>query len=265
MPIHKIGTREQWLAARVELLKAEKEHTRRGDELARQLRELPWVRVEKQYTFQTADGPKSLAELFNGRSQLLVYHFMFGPHYAAGCPTCSSVADSIENIVVHLKARDVTMICVSRAPIEKLVAYRKRMGWSFNWASSHGNDYNFDYAVSVQEGMTHEPIVSPLEANELSLLKMVKEQPAIRENLPQVARRNASASGTNLDGYFSEGHGFSTFAREGDTVYHCYSTYARGAEFLLGYYAILDRAPKGRDEGDQPMGWLRRHDEYDKH
>ncbi len=264
MPTHKPGTREQWLAARLELLKAEKELTRRSDELARQRRELPWVPVEKQYTFQTADGPRSLAELFDGRSQLVVYHFMFGPSYTAGCPACSATADSFNGVLAHLKARDVTMVCVSRAPIEKLLAYRERMGWSFNWASSHKSDFNFDYGVSAEKGMTHDPAMPPLEANELGLLKLLNEQPAVRENLPLVAIRNASTSGTSLDGYFSEGHGVSTFAREGDTVYHCYSSYARGTEFLMGFYAILDHAPKGRDEGDQIMSWLRRHDEYDK-
>ena len=263
MSSHRIGTRDEWVAASAELLKREKEHTRMGDELARQRRELPWVTVETQYTFQTAEGPRSLAELFDGSSQLVVYHFMFGPDYEAGCPACSATADSFNGVLAHLKACDVTMICVSRAPIEKLLAYRERMGWSFNWASSHESDFNFDYGVSAAEGMTHEPAVPVLEANELALLKLLNEQPAIRENVPLIAIRNASTSGTTLDGYFSEGHGVSTFARESDTVYHCYSSYARGTEFLMGNYAILDRAPKGRDEGDQPMSWLRRHDEYE--
>jgi predicted dithiol-disulfide oxidoreductase (DUF899 family) len=155
------------------------------------------------------------------------------------------------------------MICVSRAPIEKLLPYRGRMGWSFNWASSYESDFNFDYGVSAGEGMTHDRAAPLLEANELALLKLLNEQPAVRENLPRISIQNASSSGTNLNGYFSEGHGVSTFAREGDAVYHCYSGYARGTEFLMSYYAILDRAPKGRDEGDQIMSWLRRHDEYD--
>ncbi len=216
MTDHKIGTREEWLAARNELLAKEKELTRMSGELARQRRGLPWVPVEKEYMLQTEDGTSTLAELFDGRSQLVVYHFMFGPDYEAGCPACSSTADSFDGVLAHLKARDVTMICVSRAPLDKLLAYRERMGWSFPWASSFDSDFNF-------------------------------------------------ASGTDVDGYFSEGHGVSTFAREGGTVYHCYSSYARGTEFLMGYYAILDRAPKGRDEGDQPMSWLRRHDEYGSH
>jgi predicted dithiol-disulfide oxidoreductase (DUF899 family) len=260
---HLIGTRNEWIAASAELLRREKELTRMGDEVARQRRELPWVPVEKQYTLQTEDGARTLAELFDGRSQLVVYHFMFGPDWEAGCPTCSSTADGFNGVLAHLEANDVTMICVSRAPLEKLLAYRERMGWSFNWASSHESDFNFDYGVSAGEGMTHDPAAPPLEANELGLRRLLIEQPAVGENLPLIAVRNASASGTDLDGYFSQGHGFSTFAREGDAVYHCYSSYARGTEFLMGYYAILDRAPKGRDEGDQPMRWLHRHDEYE--
>ena len=157
----------------------------------------------------------------------------------------------------------MTMICVSRAPLNKLLAYRKRMGWNFTWASSHDSDFNVDYGVSAREQMTHEPAPPPVEASELALLKLLNEQPAIRENLPLITTQNASSTGTNLNGYFSEGHGVSTFARESGTVCHCYSSYARGTEFLMGYYAILDRAPRGRDEGDQPMSWLRRHDEYD--
>jgi predicted dithiol-disulfide oxidoreductase (DUF899 family) len=258
----RIGTREEWLAANAELLEREKELTRLGDQLARQRRELPWVPVEKEYLLQTADGARTLMDLFDGRSQLVVYHFMFGPDYEGGCPSCSSTADSFDGVLVHLNACDVTMICVSRAPIEKLLAYRARMGWSFNWASSYQSDFNLDYGVSAGEAMTHDPAAQPLEANELALLKLLREQPAAREKLPVVTGQNSSATGTSLDGYFSEGHGVSTFALEGDTVYHCYSSYARGTEFLMGFYAILDRAPKGRDEGDQPMSWLRRHDEY---
>jgi len=262
MTRHRIGTRKEWVAASTELLEREKELTRMGDELARQRRELPWVPVEKEYALQTVDGPKTLAQLFDGRSQLVVYHFMFGPGYEAGCPSCSSTADSFNGILAHLEACDVTMICVSRAPIQRLLAYRERMGWSFTWASSYESGFNFDYGVSAGEGMTHDPAEPLPEANELALLKLLTEQPAVRENLPLIATQNASATGTSIDGYFSEGHGVSTFAREGNTVYHCYSSHARGTEFLMGYYAILDRTPKGRDEGDQPMNWLRRHDEY---
>ena len=186
---------------------------------------------------------------------------MFGPDYETGCPSCSSTADSFDGVLAHLEACDVTMICVSRAPIEKLLAYRDRMGWSFNWASSYHNDFNFDYGVSASE-TTYDLAHQQLEANELALLKLLHEQPAVGESLPLVALQNARSTRTSAEGYFSEGHGFATFARDGDTVYHCYSSYARGTEFLMGYYAILDRTPNGRGEGDQPMSWVRRHDEY---
>ena len=262
MTTGRIGTREEWLAASAELLEREKELSRLGDELSRQRRELPWVPVEKEYVLQTADGTATLADLFDGRSQLIVYHFMFGPGYEAGCPSCSSTADSFDGVLAHLGARDVTMICVSRAPVDKLLAYRERMGWNFTWASSHDSDFNADFGVSAPEGRRHDPAVTGPEANELALLKLLHEQPAVRDNLPLVTANNARATGTNLQGYFSEGHGVSTFARENGNVYHCYSSYARGTEFLMGFYAILDRAPKGRDEGDQPMGWLRRRGEY---
>jgi predicted dithiol-disulfide oxidoreductase (DUF899 family) len=255
MTSHRIGTREEWLAASAELLRREKEITRTSDELARQRRELPWLPVEKEYTLQTADGSRTLAELFDGRSQLVVYHFMFGPEYDAGCLVCSSTADSFNGVLPHLEARDVTMVCVSLAPIEKLLAYRERMGWSFNWASSSESDFNFDYGVSAGEEMTHGPDAPLIEAAELGFLKLLNEQ-------PRIAFENASMSGTDPKGYLSQGHGFSTFAREGNTIYRCYSSYARGTEFLMGYYAILDRAPKGRDEDDGVMR-LRRHDEYD--
>jgi predicted dithiol-disulfide oxidoreductase (DUF899 family) len=259
---HRIGTREEWLAASAGLLEREKQLTRMGDELAGQRRELPWVPVEKEYTLQTADGTRTLTELFDGRSQLVVYHFMFGPGYDAGCPSCSSTADSFNGVLAHLQARDVTMICVSRAPLGKLLTYRERMGWSFTWASSHESAFNVDFGVSAGESVTAGPAAPPRQANELALLKLLQDQPAAHENLPLVTTQNASATGTDLEGYFSEGHGVSTFARESGTVYLCYSSYARGTEFLMGYYAILDRAPKGRDEGDQPMSWLRRHNEY---
>ena len=262
MTDHRFGTREEWVVARAELLTREKELTRMGDEVARQRRELPWVRVDKAYEFQTEDGPKSLADLFDGRSQLLMYQFMFGPDWEGGCPTCSSTADSFDGVLAHLEANDVTMISVSHAPIEKLLAYRQRMGWHFDWVSSSDGGFNYDYGVSAPVEGTHEPASLELEANELVLLKLLKEQPSVRDSLPLIAARNASATGTSPEGYFSEGHGFVTFARERDQIYHCYSTYARGTEFLMGYYAIFDRAPKGRDEQDQPMRWLRRHDEY---
>jgi len=259
VPEHRIGTREEWLAARERLLVREKEHTRLGDELARQRRELPWVPVEEEYRFDTDDGEKALGELFDGRSQLLVYHFMFGPSYTAGCPTCSLTADSFNGVLPHLEARDVTMICVSRAPLEKLLAYRARMGWSFNWASSHESDFNVDFGVSASEETAH--AATPLlESNEVAALPLLSD-PQVRDNL-LVPNQLASLSGTDIVAYLSEGHGVSVFAREGGTVYHCYSSYARGTEFLMGPYAILDRAPKGRDEGDALMAWVRRRDEY---
>jgi predicted dithiol-disulfide oxidoreductase (DUF899 family) len=257
---HKIGTREEWLARRAPLLAREKEHSRLGDELARLRRELPWVRVEKEYSFGTVGGRRTLAELFGARSQLVVYHFMFGPGYKAGCPTCSSTADSFNGVLPHLEARDVTMICISRSPLEKLLAYRERMGWSFNWASSYPNDFNFDFGVSATEQSPH-AAVPLLQANEVAAFPLLSGQ-RFRDNLPPLTTQNASATGTDVAGYFSEGHGVSVFARDGDDVYHCYSSYARGTEFLMGYYPILDRVPKGRDEGEAIGTWVHRHDEY---
>ena len=257
---HKVVSHKEWLAARLELLKAEKELTRRGDEVTSLRQKLPWVRLEKEYQFETADGKKSIADLFKGRSQLIVYHFMFGPDYAAGCPACSATADSFNGVLPHLEARDVTMICVSRAPLEKLLAYRRRMGWSFNWVSSYGGDFNFDFGVSSDP---RHKVASPLESNEVAMFRMLGDR-QFRDSLPPVVAEFARSAGTDMAGFLSEGHGFSVFTREDDSVYHCYSTYTRGTEFLMGYYAILDRTPKGRDEGG-PMGaWLRRHDEYRK-
>jgi predicted dithiol-disulfide oxidoreductase (DUF899 family) len=245
MTAHKIVTREEWDAARGELLKLEKELTRLGDELAAQRQELPWVPVEKEYTLQTEDGPKTLAELFDGRSQLTIYHFMFGPDYVAGCPTNSSIADALGPLVPHLEARDVTMICVSRAPIDKLLAYRQRMGWSFNWASSYESEFSFDFGGSA----SNEAMRAWLEP--------------MADQMPPIARRNASACGVDLVTYLSEGFAFVAFARQNDTVYLTYSTGGRGVEFLMSYYPILDRVPKGRDEGTAFQTWLRRHDEYE--
>jgi predicted dithiol-disulfide oxidoreductase (DUF899 family) len=245
MTDHKIGTREEWTAAREELLAREKEHTRLGDELAQQRRELPWVRVEKEYLFETADGTRALAELFEGHAQLLVYHFMFGPDYTAGCTTCSSIADSIEGVVPHLNARDVTMLFVSQAPLEKLQAYKRRMGWSVPWVSSANADFNVDLGFSSSEEQTR-AWVAP-----------------IVEQLPPIAARNASDSGTDIVHYLTESQGFSAFVLDDGVVYHTYSTGARGVEFLMGYYPILDRAPKGRDEGEGFQLWIRPHDAYD--
>ena len=173
-------------------------------------------------------------------------------------------ADGFDGLVDHVQAAGVTMICVSRAPIDTLLAYRERMGWSFTWASSYESDFTVDYGVSATAHASQEPAATVLEANELGLLRLLHDEPAVGDSLPLIATTNARATGTSLEGYFSEGHGFNTFAREGDSVYHCYSTYARGTEFLMGYYGILDRTPKGRDEGNQPLSWLRRRDEYGK-
>jgi predicted dithiol-disulfide oxidoreductase (DUF899 family) len=245
MTDHKVGTREEWLAAREQLLAREKEHTRLGDELARQRRELPWVAVEKEYRFDTDDGERSLAELFDGRSQLLVYHFMFGPSYEAGCPTCSSSADAVNGVLPHLHARDVTFLYVSQAPLEKLRAYKQRMGWRFPWVSAARTDFNFDLGFSRTEEQTREAVAPMLEGSP-----------------PPILEHNASSSGTDVVGYLTQGPGFSAFARDDGAVYHTYSTTARGLEFLMGYYPILDRAPKGRDEDGAFQVWLRRHDEY---
>jgi predicted dithiol-disulfide oxidoreductase (DUF899 family) len=244
MSDHRVVTREQWAAAREGLLAREKEHTRLGDELARERRELPWVRVEKEYRFETDNGTRTLAELFDGRSQLAVYHFMFGPSYEAGCPTCSSMADAVDGIVPHLNARDVTMVFVSQAPLERLQAYRRRMGWSFPWVSAAGTDFNVDLGLSSSEEQTRS-WVEPM-----------------REQLPPIAERNANESGTDLVGYMTETFGFSAYVVEDGTVYQTYSTGGRGVEFLMPYYPILDRVPKGRDEEEGFQLWIRRHDEY---
>jgi predicted dithiol-disulfide oxidoreductase (DUF899 family) len=239
-----IATREEWQAARAVLLEREKEHTRMGDELARQRRSLPRVRVEKEYTLQTADGPKTLAELFDGRSQLLIYHFMFGPSYEAGCPVNSSIADTFDSLIPHLKARDVTLIALSGAPIEKLQPYRERMGWKFNWASSYESDFNTDVGFSSSLEPTREAIAP------------------ILDQLPPVAFRNANDAGTDIYGYLTELFGFTAFSLEDGVVYQTYSTTGRGVEFLMPYYGFLDHAPKGRDEDAGWQLWIRRHDEY---
>jgi predicted dithiol-disulfide oxidoreductase (DUF899 family) len=244
MTDHKTATREEWAAAREELLAREKEHTRLGDELARQRRELPWVRVEKEYRFDTDDGTRTLAELFDGRSQLVVYHLMFGPSYKAACTTCSSIADAVNGVVPHLNAHDVTMLFVSQAPLEKLQAYKRRMGWSFPWASSANSEFNLDLGYSSSEGQTREWVTPILKA------------------LPPIAERNARESGTDVVGYLTQSQGFSSFVLDNGAVYHTYSTGARGVEFLMAYYGILDRTPKGRDEGNAFQVWIRRHDEY---
>ena len=246
MTTHTIATREDWLTARNDLLAREKEHTRLGDELARRRRELPWVRIDKEYRFDTADGPRTLAELFDGRSQLLVYHFMFGPTYEAGDPVNSSIADAVDSVLPHLRARDATMLLVSHAPLDRLQAYRQRMGWSVPWVSDGDSRFNADYGFSASDDQSRE-LIPPLDLGKL----------------PPIVEQNARAAGTDPAGYMSEAPGFSVFALEGGAVYHTYSTTWRGLEFLMSYYAILDRAPKGRDEGDGWQLWLRRHDEYE--
>jgi predicted dithiol-disulfide oxidoreductase (DUF899 family) len=244
MTEHKVASREEWLAAREQLLAREKEYTKLGDDIARQRRELPWVQVEKEYRFDTDEGERALVELFEGRSQLLVYHFMFGPSYDLGCPTCSSSADAVDAVLPHLHARDVTFVYVSQAPLEQLQAYKRRMGWRFPWVSSARSDFNFDLGFSRTEEQTREAVAPMLAA------------------MPPVVEHNASSTGTDVVGYLTEAPGFSTFTRDDDTVYHAYSTTARGLEFLMGYYPILDRAPNGRGEGEAFQVWLRRHDEY---
>jgi predicted dithiol-disulfide oxidoreductase (DUF899 family) len=252
----KTGTREEWLAARRELLAAEKEHTRRGDELARQRQELPWVRIDKEYTFDTDDGSASLADLFRGRSQLLVYHFMLGPEYKAGCPSCSSIADGFSGSVVHLANHDVMLTAVSRAPLANIQAYKRRMGWSFPWASAYDNDFNYDFAVSYTEEQQREGAV--VEYN------FAPRDLGQRAEIPEdsTTARVAKSTGTDIDTFLREAPGMSAFALEDGVVYHTYSAYARGLDALWGMYPWLDRAPKGRNES--AGYWLRRHDEYDR-
>ncbi len=253
MTNHKIGTREEWLAARLELLKAEKELTRRSDELVRQRQELPWVRIDKKYRFDTDEGSASLADLFRGRSQLLVYHFMFGPDYTEGCATCSSVADGFNGFVVHLANHDVMLWVVSRAPLAKLQAYKRRMGWSFPWASSFGSDFNADFHVAFTEKQQRE---GGIEYN-------YQREPAwqgMETRMPEVPAANAAVTGTDVATYLRERPGMSAFVLEDGVVYHTYSAYARGLDVLWGMYQWLDRAPKGRNETGM---WWRRHDEYD--
>jgi predicted dithiol-disulfide oxidoreductase (DUF899 family) len=241
MPDHTVATREEWQAARAELLEREKALTHESDAIARLRQQLPWVKVEKEYSFETEDGVKSLPELFDGRSQLMVYHFMFGPEYEAGCPVCSSGADTYDGAVVHLNARDVTFTCVSRAPLDKLLAYRERLGWSFPWASTGEGDFNHDFGAHH----TEEELKPFLESGNLG-------------PVPEFAER----CGTDPAHYISEAPVLSVFAMDDGDVYQTYSTTARGLEPLLAYYALLDRAPKGRNESDDVPHWLRRNDEY---
>jgi predicted dithiol-disulfide oxidoreductase (DUF899 family) len=252
MTKHMIGTREQWLAARLELLEAEKALTRRSDDLARQRQALPWVRVDKTYRFDTDEGSASLADLFQGRSQLLVYHFMFGPDYTAGCPSCSSIADGFNGVAVHLANHDVTLSAVSRAPLAKLQAYKQRMGWTFPWASSFGSDFNADFSVGFTEAQQREGGIDYNYRRETAW--------QLRGNEGPVAEL-AATTGTDAATYIRERPGMSAFVLDEGAIYHTYSTYARGVDGLWGMYQWLDRAPKGRNETDI---WWRRHDEYEQ-
>jgi predicted dithiol-disulfide oxidoreductase (DUF899 family) len=248
---HRTGTRKEWLGERLELLEAEKELTRRSDELARRRQALPWVRVDKEYRFDTDDGSASLADLFRGRSQLLVYHFMFGPDYSAGCPSCSMIADGFDGFVVHLANHDVMLWAVSRAPLAKLQAYKRRMGWTFPWASSFRTDFNSNYSVSFTE---QEQRAGGIEYNYRR-----GGQPMDAERAPEPVRQFAATCGTDAATYTRDRPGMSTFVLEQGAVYHTYSTYARGLDGLWGAYQWLDRAPLGRNEAGV---WWRRHDEY---
>jgi predicted dithiol-disulfide oxidoreductase (DUF899 family) len=255
---HKTGTHEEWLAARLELLKAEKELTRRSDELARRRQELPWVPIDKEYRFETDEGSASLADLFRGRAQLLVYHFMFGPDYTAGCPSCSSIADGFNGFAVHLANHDVTLSAVSLAPLAKLQAYKKRMGWSFPWASSLGDDFNFDFNASLTAEHQRKGTVEYNYRREGAFTEDGIGDALTKSGEGPVAEM-AAMTGTDVATYTRERPGMSAFVLEDGVVYHAYSTYARGLDGLWGMYQWLDRAPRGRNETGI---WWRRHDEY---
>jgi predicted dithiol-disulfide oxidoreductase (DUF899 family) len=250
---HKTGTRDEWLAARLELLKAEKDLTRQSDKVAEQRQALPWVRVDKAYRFETDEGIASLADLFQGRSQLLVYHFMFGPDYKAGCPSCSAIADGFNGIVVHLANHDVMLWAVSRAPLAKLQAYKRRMGWMFPWASSVASDFNFDFNVSFNED---EQRKGDIEYNYERGGHAMDATP-----VPEPVTQLAVVCGTDAPTYSRDRPGMSAFALEEGILYHTYSTYSRGVDAIWSMYPWLDRAPKGRNETGF---WWQRHDEYEK-
>jgi predicted dithiol-disulfide oxidoreductase (DUF899 family) len=252
MTEHTTGTRQGWLTARLELLEAEKELTRRGDELARQRQELPWVQIDKDYRFETDQGAVSLADLFGGRSQLLMYHFMFGPEYTAGCPACSAIADGFNGFVTHLENHDVAMWAVSRAPLDRLQAYKLRMGWTFPWASSLDSDFNYDFNVSVTED---DQRGGEVEYNYRRFDPTQLLEAGAESTVGQVA----AMTGTDVATYTRESPGMSAFALENGVVYHTYSAFARGVDAMWGMYQWLDRAPKGRNEADF---WIRRRDEY---
>jgi predicted dithiol-disulfide oxidoreductase (DUF899 family) len=251
MTTHKTGTRDEWLKLRLQLLDEEKELTRRSDELAEKRQQLPWVRIDKPYRFDTDEGTASLADLFRGNSQLLIYHFMFGPDYKAGCPSCSAIADGFNGSVVHLANHDVTLMAVSRAPLAKLQAYKQRMGWTFPWASSFDTDFNADFSVGFTEAQQRE---GGIEYN------FRREKPWTSRSGEGIVAAFAATTGTDAATYVRERPGISAFVRENGAVYHTYSAYARGVDGIWGMYQWLDRAPKGRNEASGP--WWRRHDEY---
>lgn len=251
MTKHMTGTRQEWLAARIALLEAEKEHTRRSDELARRRQALPWVRIDKAYHFDTDAGSASLEDLFQGHSQLLIYHFMFGPDYTAGCPSCSMIADGFNGFAVHLANHDVALTAVSRAPLAKLQAYKRRMGWAFPWASSHGGDFNYDFNVSITEAQQR--------AGGVEYNYRRGGHPIVAAELPEPVHEFAATCGTDAATYVRDRPGMSAFVLEDGAIYHTYSTYARGLDGLWGAYQWLDRAPLGRNEAGI---WWRRHDEY---
>src|SRR5262245_48450476 len=257
MTKHSVGTRQEWLTKRLELLQAEKELTRRGDEVARRRQELPWVRIDKTYRFETDQGRATLADLFRGRSQLLVYHFMFGPDYTGGCPSCSAIADGFNGVFVHLANHDVMLWAVSRAPLAKLQAYKRRLGWTFPWASSFGSDFNGDFSASFTEQQQREGIEYNYrrEAGAPPVGATAKREPGGEGPVGEMA----ATTGTDVPTYTRERPGMSAFVHEDGVVYHAYSAYARGLDGLWGMYQWLDRAPKGRNETDF---WWRRRDEY---
>ena len=260
MTDHAVVSPEEWLAARLDLLQAEKELTRRSDELARRRQELPWVRIDKEYRFDTDEGNASLADLFQGRSQLLVYHFMFGPDYTAGCPSCSAIADGFNGFAVHLANHDVMLWAVSRAPLVKLQGFKRRMGWTFPWASSFGGDFNFDFTVSVTEQQQRDGGADYNYQHAASSRLQGREQPKTRARAtPDGAVKGAAMTGTDVPTYARERPGMSAFVLEDGIVYHTYSAFARGLDGLWGMYQWLDRAPKGRNETGY---WLRHRDRY---
>jgi len=260
MTTHMTGTRDEWLAARLDLLEAEKELTRRSDELAQRRQDLPWVRIDKEYRFETDEGSASLQDLFKGHSQLLVYHFMFGPDYTAGCPSCSAIADGFDASVVHLANHDVMLMAVSRAPLAKLQAYKRRMGWTFPWASSLGSDFNFDFGVSFTEEQQREEGIEYNYRREPAVQSPRSDAAKIPSRAtPEGAAKGADMTGTDVPTYARERPGMSAFALEDGAVFHTYSTFSRGLDGLWGAYQWLDRAPTGRNEASY---WWRRHDEY---